>query len=313
VGVSIIVPAFNAERFLAATLKSVQSQTVGDWELIIVNDGSTDQTGTIAETFAHLDNRIRVVHQANAGISEARNRGFAEARANYEYCMFLDSDDLLEPDALEVLLQALAKDQNAAGAHGIGRYIDCEGRPISYHGAQISPRCRRCLHGWGLKVLPANAPTTFAVMACYPVVAASGLVMRRSAKEAAGDFDPSQKLLEDWHMWLRVSRIAHLSFVNRFIFSYRKHEGNISNLTESIQEALFEVRKKMYLSPDLNEREKRIILLGYRYWKLSEAKNHALCVGGKLLQGKLIKAMEELRGATKHILSSIMPARFIFR
>ena len=173
-GVSIIVPAFNAEKFLVATLESVLAQTVGDWELIIVNDGSTDQTGTIAETFAHLDNRIRVVHQANAGIARARNRGFAEARADYEYCMFLDSDDLLEPDALEVLLQALAKDQNAVGAHGMVRYIDCEGEPISNHGTYIYPRRRRGLQGRWLKVLPATAPTTFAVLAYSPLLMTSG-------------------------------------------------------------------------------------------------------------------------------------------
>ena len=60
-GVSIIVPAYNAEKFLAATIQSVLAQSVADWELVVVNDGSTDQTGTIAEKFSRLDKRIRVV------------------------------------------------------------------------------------------------------------------------------------------------------------------------------------------------------------------------------------------------------------
>ena len=114
-------------------------------------------------------------------------------------------------------------------------------------------------------------------------------------------------------MWLRLSRLGHIAFVNRVVFSYRRHEGNITNRRELIPESIFEVRKKMYFSTDLNEREKHIILLGYRYWNLARAKRSALRAGGKLSQGKLIETMDELRGAAKHILSSIKPARSIFR
>ena len=184
-GVSIIVPAYNSEKYLAATLQSVLGQTRQDWELVVVNDGSTDQTGTIAETFARRDHRIRVVHQENAGVSEAMNRGFAETGTDYEYCIFLDSDDTLEPTALEILLHALEKDRAAVAAHGMMRYIDSEGRPLAIDGRYFHPTHRRGIQGHRLKLWPVSAPTTFAVLAYVTCIPASGIMMRRAQKELA--------------------------------------------------------------------------------------------------------------------------------
>ena len=312
--VSIIISAYNTEKYLPAALESVLSQSVKDWEAIIVNDGSSDQTGTIAETFSRLDSRIRVLHQENSGIAQARNRGLAEVRADYDYCLFLDSDDLLEPDALEILLQALKKDPQAVGAHGLCRYIDSEGKPLAVGGSCIHPLRRRGIQGKLLKVWPVSAPTTFAVLAYAPgFVFTSGLMVRRAPKEAAGDFDPSLKIAEDWHMWLRLSRLGHLACVNRVTFSYRRHEGNITNRRGLMRESIFEVRKKMYVSADLHESEKRIILLGYRYYELYRARVQFSYAAGKLSQGRMIDAFKDFRLAMRHILSSMKRVGSIFK
>jgi glycosyltransferase involved in cell wall biosynthesis len=309
--VSIIVPAYNSGRFLAATLDSVLSQTLKDWELIIVNDGSTDRTGTIAETYSRLDDRIRVVHQANAGISQARNRGFAAAGAECEYCLFLDSDDLLEPDALEILILALEEDPNAVGAHGMFRYIDSQGRPVAVGRTYINPRWRRGIDcGW-LKVWSDSAPTTFAVLAYAPIIMTSGLLMRRAAKVVAGDFDPSLKVAQDWHMWLRLSRLGHLSFLNRVIFSYRRHEGNNTLQRTLKHESMLDVRKKMYALTDLNKVEKRIILIGLRYYRFYLTKLSLSYALNKLLKGRFIDAFKELLNAMKQISLSVNPAKSI--
>lgn len=103
--VSVIMPVYNAESSLRASIESVLSQTYTDWELILVNDGSTDGSGAICDEYAEKDGRVRVVHKANGGVSSARNAGLAAAKGFY--ISWLDSDDCFKPTILEKLLLAL--------------------------------------------------------------------------------------------------------------------------------------------------------------------------------------------------------------
>lgn len=100
--ISIIIPVFQAEKYLRRTIESVQSQTFKDWELILVDDGSTDQSGKMCEDFSLNDCRIKVIHKENGGQSDARNAGLEAARGQYIYMM--DNDDILLPVALECLM-----------------------------------------------------------------------------------------------------------------------------------------------------------------------------------------------------------------
>lgn len=100
--ISVIMPAYNAEGFLQKSVASVVDQTFGDWELIIVDDGSTDATAQICDELARSDERINVLHTSNGGVSSARNAGMALAAG--DYIAFLDSDDWLEPQAYEKML-----------------------------------------------------------------------------------------------------------------------------------------------------------------------------------------------------------------
>lgn len=100
--ISIIVPVFNVARFLEECVMSIINQTVRDLQIILIDDGSTDESGAICDQFAECDNRIRVIHQANAGVSSARNAGLREAKGRY--IAFVDSDDVLPENAYEILL-----------------------------------------------------------------------------------------------------------------------------------------------------------------------------------------------------------------
>jgi len=100
--ISVIVPVYQAEKYVKKCVESVVKQTFSDWELLLIDDGCTDASPTICEACAAEDDRIRVFHQErNAGVSEARNRGLREARG--AYIAFLDVDDRLEFRALETL------------------------------------------------------------------------------------------------------------------------------------------------------------------------------------------------------------------
>lgn len=99
--ISVIIPAYNSEDSLSDAIESVINQSLSDWELILVNDGSTDSTASVCESHAHSDSRIRVEHISHQGTYKARLEGVKAA--NGEWIMFLDADDILQPDALEAL------------------------------------------------------------------------------------------------------------------------------------------------------------------------------------------------------------------
>ena len=101
VKVSIIVPVYNVEKFIGRCLESLINQTERSAEIIVVDDGSPDQSGYIADQYSKIDNRIQVIHKINGGLSSARNAGMEKAIG--EYVMFVDSDDWLEPNAVEIL------------------------------------------------------------------------------------------------------------------------------------------------------------------------------------------------------------------
>lgn len=100
--VSVIVPVYNAEKYIKECVQSVLSQTYKDWELILVDDGSTDCSGTFCDQFAQVDSRISVIHQENAGVSRARAKGVFSSTGNFVY--FLDADDTIENDTLEYMV-----------------------------------------------------------------------------------------------------------------------------------------------------------------------------------------------------------------
>lgn len=100
--ISVIIPVYNTKQYLSDCLNSILAQTYRNLEILFVDDGSTDGSGEMLDTFAAMDERIRVIHQENGGVCAARNRGIDEARG--EYLSFIDSDDTLEPDMYEVLM-----------------------------------------------------------------------------------------------------------------------------------------------------------------------------------------------------------------
>lgn len=99
---SIIIPVYNAEKYISSCIDSIRNQTFSDFELILVDDGSTDSCGMICDDYRKLDSRIKVIHQSNSGVSSARNRGIEEARG--QFVAMVDSDDTLDKDMYSILI-----------------------------------------------------------------------------------------------------------------------------------------------------------------------------------------------------------------
>ncbi len=123
--VSVIIPVFNRTDFLEAALLSVIDQTIEDWEVIVVDDGSEPGCANEIESLTKIDERIRLVKQENSGVGLARRHGLEVSKG--EFIQFLDSDDLLLPEKFALQLAALEKNPNCGIAYGITRLIDSDG------------------------------------------------------------------------------------------------------------------------------------------------------------------------------------------
>ncbi|EME8139564.1 glycosyltransferase, partial [Enterococcus faecium] len=99
--ISIIVPIYNVEQYLRKCVDSILAQTFTDFEVILVDDGSPDNSGAICDEYAKLDSRVRVIHKENGGLSDARNAGIEIAKG--KYLGFVDSDDFIDKDMYEIL------------------------------------------------------------------------------------------------------------------------------------------------------------------------------------------------------------------
>ncbi len=113
--ISVIIPAYNAAPFIEETIQSLYNQTHTNWEAIIVNDGSTDTTATICDSFT--DKRVSTIHQSNTGVAVARNNGLALAKG--DYIVFFDADDLMAPDFLQARIQVLEENPDLGYAGGL--------------------------------------------------------------------------------------------------------------------------------------------------------------------------------------------------
>jgi glycosyltransferase involved in cell wall biosynthesis len=209
--VSVIMPAFNVAPYLGASIESVQAQTAPDWELLIVDDGSTDGTAAVAEAFAAKDPRVRLLRQANAGISAARNR--ALRRSSGSFLALLDSDDLWDPAYLAPQLRTFATRPQIDIVTGNGRFLGGE-----HHGCPVRPWPDRRPRPTLATIL--SDETSIFIMS----------IMRRRVYAAIGGFDESLRTNEDYEFWIRAA-VAGFRFWRNDepLGRYRRRDGSLSS------------------------------------------------------------------------------------
>lgn len=197
--ISAIVPTYNAGAFLPEALDSIRAQCCESLEIVVVDDGSTDNTRSLVESW----HDIRYVHQANQGPSAARNTGIDVARG--ELLAFLDADDLWTPDHLAILWAALARNPQAHFAWGQSRVVQ-------------------------LNESPGAARTSEVLNESVPQFLIGSGLYRRSAFEIVGRFDPSLKLAEDidWILTARGNQVPHVQLAETVLI-YRKRAGSLTS------------------------------------------------------------------------------------
>lgn len=296
--VAVVIPLYKAERFVAATIASVQAQTLTDLECIVVDDGSPDRSGEAATTAFDGDPRFRLVRQANAGSAAARNNGLREVSPMADAVMFLDADDLLLPDALEVLAARLADDAAAVGSYGIAEYVDELGAPVfpGRHGAREEHRRR--VDGWRLRSVPPTEPVRFDEAVVVSQLWPPAMILhRRAALDSLGGFDAGVSYTDDWDLITRMTRRGHYSPVGQQVAWYRLHPGQ---LTRDTAQSVFwqdHVRRSTWASADNSPGQRRAAT---RAWRNLQMRRTVRCAAdaGRALRRRDVREAAVLAAGT---------------
>lgn len=242
--VSIVIPAHNAADFLAGAIQSALAQTYPDREIVVVDDGSTDNTAEVAGAFGRS---IRYVHQRNAGPSAARNAGIAHARG--EYVTFLDADDELRPERVQVLLDALRGASPAATFSMTDALLSDGARIVGpLHISRPYPG-ERDLSAF----LDDSRPCTW-------------ILARREKLQEVGAFRPDLWRNEDYHLWLRLLAGGHTyAYVPEPLYVYRMRPGSLSWAEGKQVAAACQVHREALATMDLTFDQRRRLV--YMLWR----------------------------------------------
>jgi GT2 family glycosyltransferase len=236
--VSVIMPAFNAEKYLHTAVESVLRQSFGDLELLIVDDGSSDGTVAVAQAYAARDPRVRVLEQANAGPGPARNTGFRAATGRF--FAFLDSDDEWDESFLDEHLAVLNARPDVDVVVGNAR-----NRGGARHGQPARP-----VRGDG-------QPITLAGILADESALFIMSVFRRQAVDAIGGFDPALLTNEEYDMWIRAA-LAGSTFTRHPtpLGWYSCRPGSLSSSDTRMLSGILRVfaKTRPFLEPDSPER-----------------------------------------------------------
>lgn len=213
---SVVIPLYNKASHIRRTIDSVLAQSVKDFELIIVNDGSTDDSEKIVKQYH--DPRIRLISQFNAGVSTARNRGIK--KANYPYIAFLDADDVWDNDFLENI-EKLIIDFPGADVYATGIRISRAGKKLEVYKSTIIPS-----HPW-----QGIMKNFFECLAAdfYPI-SSSSVCVKKELLEKLNGFDENLKIGEDIDMWTRLFLVADIAFTTQPSAIYHRGTENPSHM-----------------------------------------------------------------------------------
>ena len=221
---SVVVPLYNKALHIERALKSILQQAIQDFEIIVVNDGSTDHGRDIVVALG--DERIRLIDQSNQGVSVARNRGIEAAK--YEFVAFLDADDEWLPDYLQTI-QVLINNFPDCGAYATAI------QTIRPNGQRYLPNLNKLQPEPWIGILP----NFFELFQEGVIFHPSSIVVRRHVLIEVGGFPPGVVLLEDIACWVKIAIRYPIAFSPRRLVTYHQDASNRSNRYKNLTEAAF--------------------------------------------------------------------------
>jgi teichuronic acid biosynthesis glycosyltransferase TuaG len=224
--VSVVIPAYNAALYLEDAVKSLQTQTHSNLHIIIVNDGSKDDTAKVADTLAAQDKRIKVIHKANGGVSAARNDAFKAVKG--EYLCFLDADDAYLPEKIAKQVQFLETHPELALVY-CNNYLGDEHLNIVEQAVSNHP--------------PVPFKEAFMYRNWFSPIAP---MLRTSLMKKVGFFDPTIHGGEDWDYWIRCLEYTDFGYIPEPLGIYRRHPKQSHHNQSMMRRDGFRVIQKHY-------------------------------------------------------------------
>lgn len=251
--VSIILPIYNGQQYIAEAINSIKNQSYSNWELIIVNDCSTDDTIKIIEQYIEHDTRIRLVNnEINLKLPRSLNIGFSNAKG--KYLTWTSDDNLFREQAIERMVNALETNTEAVMVYTDLSDIDANGKEISNN-----------IMGEPHQMIFGNV-----VGACF--------LYTREVYEKVGDYDPNLFLAEDFDYWIRIMRCGRIIHLGENLYAYRKHDGSLSETRKSqIGLQTYRVMEKnfLYLLSETRNKKEKFRFYDAVLYKLGENDNVA--------------------------------------
>ena len=230
--ISVIIPTYNAARYLPQTIESVLRQSCQDFEVLVIDDGSTDETATVVQRYAP---RLRYFRKPNGGGSSARNFGIAHSRG--DFIAPLDADDCWKPDKLERTLQFIDRHPEAGMVFTACTFVDDDGRPLFDYHPRFSPQ------------------RLYAELLVKNFIPNGTVVVRRDLLLSIGGYDEDIFIPNDWDLWLRLAEVAPVVYLPEPLTFYRRAATSISrNLDRQLREQLAILQKAGQRRPELPAR-----------------------------------------------------------
>lgn len=252
--VGIVVAVHNGAQYLAEAIESVVSQDYIDWKMVIVDDGSSDDSLKISHSLCQLSSNIQVLHHDCCGVSKTRNRGAdAQIALGCDALLFLDQDDVLLPNAISGLITCLTNHPEAVVAVGSILPIDSGGELL-----KESSWLNRSTE-WHIKKYGQCTFDTVSVrelMYACSIATPGCCLIRTEAFKTANGFDTEISMCEDWDLWLRMSQIGSLSRISLPTLKYRYHQSNTHRAYDVRKYALARDRTRMNFLATLKTRSK---------------------------------------------------------
>lgn len=204
--ITVIIPTYNSAQYLNAAVESVLQQTFKDLEILIIDDGSKDNTSELVKSFG---DKVRYIYQENAGVSIARNNGIKESKG--KYVAFLDADDTWLPTKLEKQVNALKDNPDYKFCFSDFVGVNQNLQPIEMKRARLLNSAIKDL------LLRGNVVGSICTVLC-----------ERELFDKVGGFDPKLSQCADWDMWIRLATLTDFLFVDEQLVTYRQHDSNMS-------------------------------------------------------------------------------------
>lgn len=269
---SIVIPCYNSEKFISKTIQSVLNQSFHDWEMIVVNDGSTDNSAFEVSRYIYFDKRIKLFSVENGGVNKARNFGYTKINMESEYLHFLDSDDTLEPHFYSKLIKFLNDNLEYGAVYSNHTFINeiDEKIPTPKWGKRLIPT-----RFWLKEIPEDDVVTPFSSIVLWCKIVEPMVIMRRKLFDESKRWDESfgfGRIGEGVILFSEFALKSKVGYLNYSLYNYRRHQNQSSQYKINEINPFDETFFKLINSDFINKSHLNLISLKYRYkaYKISK-------------------------------------------